>query len=196
MALSPHLEKFDLIKSFGNLSPKLPHDSLCPSRVYHAGLASQDETTSDIKLLEKLQSARRLHHCWWGCPMLVPFWKVVHASVEQMTTCTLEFSLSQMLLQDWSQDEVYPHREKIVSTLFSLARMEITAKWKSKASPSLCKWYERIWECFVLSKIRDKILHNSNISYCSTLERDWFPILTYLAENNCFLQISGKIIPN
>lgn len=123
-------------------------------------------------------------HCWWQCPRIAPFWLAVLKASGKMTKCTLEPLPSQVILHDWPPETIPPRKERIVNTLLALAKTEIAMKWKSKGVPTLHNWYERLWECFLLSKITDKTLHISNPTYHSSLERDWSPILTYLAENN------------
>lgn len=123
-------------------------------------------------------------HCWWQCPFIAPFWQEIHKIIKKMTLCSFDLTPSQMVLHDWPPDSIPPHKERIVSTLLALAKTEIAAKWKSKVSPTVQDWYERLWECFLLSKITDKILCSTNPIYHSSLERDWSSILTYLAEKN------------
>lgn len=50
------------------------------------------------------------------------------------------------------------HIQQIITSLLILAKMEISSKWKTPISPSLGNWYDRIWDCFVMSKVTDKIL--------------------------------------
>lgn len=101
-----------------------------------------------------------------------------------MTTCTLQRSPTAFLLHLWSEDEVPRDKEHILMILLSLAKMEIAAKWKSAAEPSISSWFDRFWKAFILSKITDKVLKHTNPSYRSRLESDWFQVLEYMAEKH------------
>lgn len=123
-------------------------------------------------------------HCWLRCPRLTPFWKEVLAVFTQMTGCDIDYSPSQVLLHNWDLDTMHPREARMVSTLLALEKTEIAAKWKSTVPTSVSNWYNRIWECFIISKITDEVLRNLSPTYHSSLERDWFPILSYLADRN------------
>lgn len=123
-------------------------------------------------------------HCWWHCPPVNSFWWDVGKIITDMKTCKVNFSPAAFLLNLWPEDDIPKYQEKSVSLLLSLANTEIASKWKSRKPPDLLSWYNRIWKSFLLSKITDRLLSTTTLSYHSILESTWLPILGYLAQNN------------
>lgn len=109
------------------------------------------------------------------------FWSQVSDEIFRMTTYRLRFCPESILLNQWEDDLPYS-LEQTVSILLTLAKLEVASKWKDSKGPSLTAWYDRIWNCFVLAKLTDKILKETNSSYRTHQEEVWSGVLQYLED--------------
>lgn len=122
-------------------------------------------------------------HCWWHCAPVQKFWTLIHKELRRIYKIDMPYSPEAFLLNDWECPE--QDMMKISATiLLTLAKMEIAAKWKTEAEPSIKQWQDRLWKCYVMAKTTNRVLKMSCKGYRSKLEDVWAPILDYLEEEN------------
>lgn len=119
--------------------------------------------------------------CWWLYPQVRLFWSSVCRTITEITSCHLQEWPEEFLLNLWKEGNVPAQKKQIASTLLSLAKTEIASKWKSTTSPTLIAWFDRIWDCFLMSKNPDKILRETIPSFNSRLKENWFQVLSNMA---------------
>lgn len=120
-------------------------------------------------------------HCCWSCPKLQDVWIKISDEVYKMTNFCLQLCPEVFLLNIWP-DNVPRTLGQTLSTILTLAKLELASKWNDSSIPSLAGWHDHIWNCFIMAKITDKVLRKTHVRYKSTLEDVWSPVLQYLEE--------------
>lgn len=64
------------------------------------------------------------------------------------------------------------------------AKIEVAHHWKSAVTPSIVKWFDRVWLFFVLYKITDGVLLRTTPNYKSVLVSTWFSVITFFKEHH------------
>lgn len=81
----------------------------------------------------------------------------------------------------WSDNVPYT-LERTLSIILTLAKLELASQWKDPSIPLLAGWHDHIWNCFIMTKITDKVLKEMHAHYKSTLEDVWSSVLQYLED--------------
>lgn len=72
----------------------------------------------------------------------------------------------------------------IYANLLTLAKLEGVSKWKDAKQPSIKGWYNRIWDCFILARITDKIMRETIPGHKSHLGDNWSAVVDHLTKHD------------
>lgn len=120
-------------------------------------------------------------HCWWQCPQIQKFWTMISAAIFTITSIRLQEGPEIMLLNKWDNNIPWT-LDKTISTLLTLAKVEIASQWKDSKGLLIVGWHDQLWNCFLKAKITDKVLKVTNNKYKSHLEDTWSPVLQCLED--------------
>lgn len=118
-------------------------------------------------------------HCWWKCKSIERFWEKMCNLIREMTGFNLQFPTDCISLNCWKDDLVPNHLKQTTAILLSAAKLQIAAEWKGLGPPSLKGWCARLRQFSAMYKITDRILLLTSPTYKTTLEENWFSIISF-----------------
>uniref|UniRef100_A0A8C5QB56 Reverse transcriptase domain-containing protein n=1 Tax=Leptobrachium leishanense TaxID=445787 RepID=A0A8C5QB56_9ANUR len=105
-------------------------------------------------------------HIWWECSLLVPFWKMVHDAVGQISGLTVQFTPATYLLLQF-QAPISAMRKSVAIRLVMAAKLAIPLYWGSKTIPSRKTWIDKIETLRAVDRLvaldRDQIAEFRNL---------------------------------
>lgn len=134
--------------------------------------------TSKVFCWKDCQAEADYLHCWWTCPVIQNFWTKVCDTINKISNYRLKLNPEVVLLHLWDT-ELPRTLDQTVAILLIFAKLEIASKWKCDKGPLLSNWYDRLWNGFVMAKITDKVLRETQAGYKSRLKDVWAPIIQF-----------------
>uniref|UniRef100_A0A8C5PKM6 Reverse transcriptase domain-containing protein n=3 Tax=Leptobrachium leishanense TaxID=445787 RepID=A0A8C5PKM6_9ANUR len=109
-----------------------------------------------------------LLHIWWSCPVLQPFWTLVHDAISKVSDTPPSFTPAAMLLHH-TPLPVDTYRNTLDIRLLNAAKAVIPRHWKSAIAPTFREWLDEV------QRTRDveDLLHQSSGTTAKHLRR-WY----------------------
>uniref|UniRef100_A0A8C5Q4E0 Reverse transcriptase zinc-binding domain-containing protein n=1 Tax=Leptobrachium leishanense TaxID=445787 RepID=A0A8C5Q4E0_9ANUR len=109
-----------------------------------------------------------LLHVWWSCPVLQPFWTLVHDAISKISDSPPSYTPAAMLLHH-TPFSLDTYRNSLDIRLLNAAKAVVPRHWKSPIAPTFREWLDE------LQHIRDieDLLHQSSSTTAKHM-RHWF----------------------
>lgn len=121
------------------------------------------------------------NHCWWNCPVVQQFWKVIVYQSSKIVSLDIPISPEVILLDVWTKTQITGHTRDFLSLCFLVAKCIWAKYWKSNKIPTVRDWFVKLWDLAILDKLSEGILHSENPLYTPTFTERWFYFLGYIA---------------
>lgn len=82
-------------------------------------------------------------YIWLSCPLISPFWELVHKHIVDVATLPLDFSPAQYLLHHTSLP-LSTYNKSLAMHMVLATCLCIPVLWKSSRPPSMREWFHRI----------------------------------------------------
>ena len=103
-----------------------------------------------------------LLHCWWGCKLVQPLWKLVWRFLGKLDIVLPEDPVIPLL-------HIYPkdsrtYNKDTCSTMFIAALFIIARNWKEPRCPSVDEWIQKVW-CIYTMEYYSAIRNNDFMKF-------------------------------
>ena len=93
-----------------------------------------------------------LLHCWWGCKVVQPLWKIVWRSLKKLKI-ELLYDPAIALLGIYPKEIDIVNRRTNCTPMFIAVMATVAKLWKGPRCPSTDKWIKKIWSIYTVWSI-------------------------------------------
>lgn len=122
-------------------------------------------------------------HCWWDCPKIQEFWKLIIHQIYKITSLRLPLSPVLILLDYWNGVQITGYSRELISLLLLAAKCVWAKLWKQPKVPTVKDWMIKVWDVMIADKLSESLLAAQIPSYSSQFLDRWFHFLGFIALN-------------